>query len=403
MRKESVIVVGAGFAGLSVACHLSDTHRVTVIDRAKRACSEASAHGAGMVRRLGEDPFERVLALRTAEWLAQLDDSWGPSSPSRVTGAFIGLCHDPSHLNDAVAHLRARGIRVDNATDRAPIRAPAAAGATVCQGWWLPDERTVDLRALAQGMRRHLEQRDGRVLTGVDVLALHGDQDRICGVQTRDAVLLTDHVILATGAWADHAPGDPAVDVPVRPLRRTLIETDPHPLASDDHPWVWLDDIGLYARPRAGRWLLSACEECDEARPVPYPSRGPLTEEAARRIRTRLDAYLPALRDCRFSSGWSGLRTFAPDRRPVLGKDPRFPGLWWAVGMGGSGVSMCAGVGQALAAWINGDETPWLRPEHVAPQRDVPRRWPIRPTGDLRESVLVDSAIRGPAAPLHAA
>ena len=35
---------------------------------------------------------------------------------------------------------------------------------------------------------------------------------------------------------------------------------------------------------------------------------------------------------------WAGLRSFAPDRRPVYGFDPATPGLFWCAGQGGFGI-----------------------------------------------------------------
>jgi D-arginine dehydrogenase len=35
---------------------------------------------------------------------------------------------------------------------------------------------------------------------------------------------------------------------------------------------------------------------------------------------------------------WAGLRTFAPDRLPVVGFDPDAPGFFWYAGQGGYGI-----------------------------------------------------------------
>jgi glycine/D-amino acid oxidase-like deaminating enzyme len=46
---------------------------------------------------------------------------------------------------------------------------------------------------------------------------------------------------------------------------------------------------------------------------------------------------------------WTGLRTFAPDRRFVIGWDPWNPRLFWSAGLGGHGMTSGLAVG-ALAA-----------------------------------------------------
>ncbi len=49
---------------------------------------------------------------------------------------------------------------------------------------------------------------------------------------------------------------------------------------------------------------------------------------------------------------WAGLRSFAPDRLPVYGADPRVPGFLWFAGQGGFGIQTApaaALIGAALA------------------------------------------------------
>ena len=43
------------------------------------------------------------------------------------------------------------------------------------------------------------------------------------------------------------------------------------------------------------------------------------------------------------------MRTFAPDRRLVLGWDPKADGFYWVSGLGGHGVTTCAAVGELAA------------------------------------------------------
>jgi D-arginine dehydrogenase len=51
---------------------------------------------------------------------------------------------------------------------------------------------------------------------------------------------------------------------------------------------------------------------------------------------------------------WAGLRTFPPDRRPVVGFDPAAPGLFQLVGQGGYGVQTAAAVSRLAADLIAG-------------------------------------------------
>jgi D-arginine dehydrogenase len=55
---------------------------------------------------------------------------------------------------------------------------------------------------------------------------------------------------------------------------------------------------------------------------------------------------------------WAGLRTFTPDRAPVVGEDPDAPGFWWLVGQGGAGIKTAPAMAAAIAALLRGRPMP---------------------------------------------
>jgi glycine/D-amino acid oxidase-like deaminating enzyme len=342
-----------------------------------------------MVRCLGEDPYERALAIRTAAWLEDPGADWASTPPSRVTGAVLGLAIDPWWLSDAVAHLRAAGVAVE-ALDQPFTIAPALSGAPLLKAWHLPTARVADAHALVSGFVRGARSRGAVLRMGTQVRQVVQQGGTVRGVDTDQGLVEADAVVLAAGAWSSALAHQLGLERPLVPVRRTLMQSRAHGLSTPNHPWVWVDDVGVYARPEAGGWLCSGCDETVDP-PTGPNSRGPVDPEQRARAASKLDRYLPALGDVQLHKGWTGLRTFAPDRRPVLGADPDLPGLWWAAGLGGFGVSVCKGVGEALEAWMMGEELGWLRPRGVSPGRDFPRRWPIRPTGDIQNTHLIES------------
>jgi len=46
----------------------------------------------------------------------------------------------------------------------------------------------------------------------------------------------------------------------------------------------------------------------------------------------------------RVARSWAGLRSFAPDRTPVVGYDPQQEGLFWLAGQGGDGIQTAPGL-----------------------------------------------------------
>jgi D-arginine dehydrogenase len=393
--SNDAVIVGAGLAGCSVAWHLAGRASVLLLDQGLQAGAEASSQNAGMVRRLGEDPYERLLAVRTHAWLEDPGPDWSGLDPSRRTGALIGLGEEPHELHDAASHLVAQGVRVE-ACDRPAELAPALAGAPILSAWHLPDERVADAHALITGFLRGARARHAEVRLRCRVLGLRRDGDRIVGVNTEEGPIDAGQVVLAAGAWSSTLAAGIGLHRPLVPLRRTLLQTAPHPLSHPDHPWCWVDDVGIYARPEAGGFLVSPCDEAIDPPSNGPGSRGSALPFARALADAKLRRWMPALADARLEGGWTGLRTFAPDRRPVLGPDPDVEGLHWAAGLGGFGVTCGYAVGEAVAGWLVGDAVPWLDADAVSPGRGWFSRWLIRPDGDRNAPRFVSTA--GPAA-----
>ena len=141
-------------------------------------------------------------------------------------------------------------------------------------------------------------------------------------------------LVNAAGAWADEvARLAGARPLDIHPLRRTVaqLRTDPPPPAN--LPLV-LDLAGqFYFKPESGgRLWLSPHDE------TPSPPCDAAPEEldvalAIERFGEVVDWRVEAV-----ERKWAGLRSFAPDRLPVYGHDPRREGFFWFAGQGGYGI-----------------------------------------------------------------
>ena len=380
-RTADVIIVGAGIAGCSVAWHLAGESSVLVLEQGQCAGAEATAQTAGMVRNMVDDPVERVLVRRTLAFFQDPGEDF-LRAPSRKSGAVISLARDPYALHDCVAHLRANGVRVE-ACDRPWEVAPMMAKGLPMTSWYLPDEHLADGQVLVDGFVRGATCRGAKFRYGTRVLELLRDGDRICGVRTDDGDFWAEKVLLAAGAWSEQLLVGHSLRRPLIPLERSVFRTGPHAGATADHPWCWVDDVGIYIRPHKGAWMVCPCDE----KPVhvkPGPgSRMATTAWHQQLMASKVERYFPALMGEDVVDSWMGLRTFAPDRRPILGEDPELDGLWWLAGIGGYGISCSYAVGEVLAAWLTGRETPWFGTHLVAPNRPHFARWWIVPDGDV--------------------
>lgn len=368
MEHVDVAVIGGGLCGVSVAHALATGGHgsVLLLEQGEQLGGEASAQNAGMVRRLALDPVERELACRSAAAL----DRPAFADALRTPGAVLAAGHDPAPLGAAAADLAARGIRVHELPlDTLP---PALSGSPVQRAWSLPDERVADAWGVLSVLAREARAAGAVLATGRRVSAVLTHAGRAVGVQTDQGPIRADVIVLATAAWAHHQARALGLDRPLVPLARHLLLTTAHPLSAPDHPWCWVDDAGVYARPESGGWLCSPCDEAPRD-PGPGPgSRGPAEPLGYALAQDALERWFPALGPVRFQHGWTGLRTFCPDRRPLVGLDPELPGLAWATGFGGFGVTCSLAVGPVLVDLLAGRALQGLDPTSLAPGRAFP-------------------------------
>ena len=144
------------------------------------------------------------------------------------------------------------------------------------------------------------------------------------------------------------------------------------PEGLDASAWPCVIDIDehLYFKPDAGRLLVSPADETPSM-PCDAWADDLDVAEAVERLET-----MTSLRVTQVRSRWAGLRTFAPDRTPIVGFDPELPGFFWLAGQGGYGLQTAPAMARAAAALASGSAWPAdLAAEGVQPEQLAPRRF----------------------------
>jgi D-arginine dehydrogenase len=191
----------------------------------------------------------------------------------------------------------------------------------------------MDVDALLQGYLRGFRELGGRLVTDARVQAM-AHRDGVWHVDAGAHRLAAPVVVNAAGAWADRVAGVAGLGaLGLVPKRRTALIVTP-PEGWDVNRWPLVDDIDeqFYFRPEAGKLF---CSPADETPSEPCDAQ---PEELDIAIAVdRIERALP-LNVQRIDHSWAGLRTFAPDRTPVVGFDPRADGFLWLAGQGGYGI-----------------------------------------------------------------
>jgi glycine/D-amino acid oxidase-like deaminating enzyme len=90
--------------------------------------------------------------------------------------------------------------------------------------------------------------------------------------------------------------------------------------------------------------------------------------EVVRRLAAQATRIFPFLARVRVIRTYHGFRPYCPDHRPVIGPDPRVPGVFHACGHEGAGIGLAPATGRLLADLLSGAE-PGVDPAPYSPGR----------------------------------
>ena len=181
-------------------------------------------------------------------------------------------------------------------------------------------------------------------MTGIEC-----DARGIVGVQTTQGAVSTRTVVNAAGAWSAQVAKMAGLDLPVEPLRRMLVPTEPFDKISHGAPMTIDMSTGFHFRPE-GLGLLMAWADPEEK-----PSFNTNFDRSfVEKILTLGVSRLPVLEEAAVnpSRAWAGLYEMTPDHHPILGPAPGIPGLFLASGFSGHGVMHSPATGKIIADLI---------------------------------------------------
>jgi D-hydroxyproline dehydrogenase subunit beta len=166
-------------------------------------------------------------------------------------------------------------------------------------------------------------------------------------------------VVNATGTWAGEVGTLADAAVPILPRRGFVLVTEPLPptvhrkvYAADYVATTQSSDEGLQTSTviegtRSGTILIGSTRErvgfdrTVSLRALSTIAAGALT-------------LFPTLRDVRILRSYLGFRPYCPDHLPVIGPDPRAPGLWQASGHEGAGIGLSVGTAKLISQAMAG-------------------------------------------------
>ena len=371
-----MVIVGAGIAGASLAYFLAEAGQrsVLLIEREAQPARHASGRSAeALVEVELGDPTWQPLIDESARFFRQPPPAVAPGSLVIPTG-IINLMEagERAVVEAAAGDLRRRGIALEILEpDDTRGRLPWLSERDFAGAMFLPHSGRLAVGALIAGYLGAAEARGVELCLDSEVLAVETTGGRVSAIETTRGRVGCRQLVCAAGPWASAVARMAAASaIELTPMRRTVVSFDAPPgVVTEGMPLVSYDARGVYLATEGNGLIASPMDEEPIAACDASPARAGI-ELALERLERLAAPLLPqAIRAAR-----AGLRTFAPDRRLVIGEDPARPGFFWLAGQGGTGIETSPAVGRFAAALLTGgavdrDLAAALSPVRFAPTR----------------------------------
>ncbi|MEV6985648.1 FAD-binding oxidoreductase [Sphaerisporangium sp. NPDC051017] len=345
--SASVVVIGGGVIGTSIAFHLAEAGvtDVVLLERGELGCG-STCRAAGGVRAQFSDKLNIALGARSLEAFTRFGRRPGQEIDLHQVGYLFLL----STQDDVAAFERdvklqnelgvtSRMIDVNEARRLSPVIDTEG----VLAAAFSPDDGHCTPESVVLGYANAARRRGAALRTGTTVLGLERSGDRVTAVVSDQGKIATDTVICAAGAWSA-AIGDMAgVELPVQPLRRQVMFTEPMPDLPPVVPFT-IDFATSFYFHREGRGLLLGMSDPDQEPGFHLD----YAEDWLPRLGEAIERRAPRLLDVGLKPGWAGLYEVTPDHNALLGRAEETVNFLYATGFSGHGFLQAPAVGEVI-------------------------------------------------------
>ncbi|MGY4231490.1 gamma-glutamylputrescine oxidase [Bradyrhizobium sp. USDA 4449] len=385
-QQADVVIIGAGYTGLSAAHHIAKSGLAPIVLEANRPGWGASGRNGGVITAKFRLSFREIdavhgramakrmyeIAHESTDMVEELVSEFGITSANLTRTGQVRAAHNETTLKAAIDEanwmtremgsaevriLDKRGVRDETGSDNfvGGVLNPGSGGIHPLNY----------LRGLADGVAR----RGVPIFQESPVTKLRRDKDGIIA-ETPQGAVRARQAIIATNSYSDLTGATAKMQRTLIPFRSALIATEklPRNLAGKLMP----TGRTYTETKRMMRWFRMVDNR------VVFGGRGAFgkqdSQSAFDALRRAMVGIFPDLADVTLAYKWSGLVAMTLDSVPHIGRlDDR---TLVSMGYNGAGVAMSSLMGRYLAAYVRG-ESPDMGLLDVSRMKAIPF-YPLR-------------------------
>jgi sarcosine oxidase, subunit beta len=355
MQTADVVIIGGGIVGSSIAYHLTANgcRNVLVIERELALGKGSTGKSMGGVRAQFSTAVSIRMSLYSIPFYASFEERLGYPCDYRPQGYLFCATTDQQlaylrtnySLQVKMGLKNARLMGADEIRSMFPLlRADDIVGGSFCSS-----DGFVDPYSAMIGFMTWAADHGATLWKGAEVTAIPQDAGGIACVETTRGSVATRKVVNCAGAWAAGVAALAGVNVPVEPLRRMLVPSEPFDEFPHTAPMIVDMSNGFHFRPE-GRGFLLAWNDPEET----VGFKTDFDPSFVEKILTRAADRVPCFANLPVNPrrAWAGLYEMTPDHHPILGEVTSLPGFFLANGFSGHGVMHAPATGKILSDLI---------------------------------------------------
>lgn len=352
-RTCDVAIVGAGVIGTAIAWNLAKRGctDVIVVDKRETPGLGSTAKAAGGIRAQFASRINVELSAISLPVFENFAKETGVDVVFNQAGYLwvTNRREDLSDFEQNVAQQRSFGLDVKLLSPAEIGRiAPYLKLDDLVGGTFHQRDGYASPADIVMGYHKASKERGVAYLLETAVSGIERDGDRVTALVTPAGRIRPARLVVAAGAWSSKVGGLMGVDIPIEPVRRQCLVTNPIPDGLP-HPIPMTIDYptGVYLHSESGGVLIGLADKNE-----PSSWNEAADPDFVEKMAFLAMERVPLLENATILSSWGGLYEVTPDHHPIIGPLPGLSNVTLAAGFSGHGVMHAPATGRLVAEWL---------------------------------------------------
>jgi sarcosine oxidase, subunit beta len=341
-----VVIIGGGVMGTSAAFHLAEAGVDVVLVERGELGSGSTSRAAGGVRAQFSGALNIQLAQRSLAAFREFATRPGWEIDLKQVGYLFVLSResDVPRFEASIALQNEYGVpsRMLTGADARAL-CPLLEGDDILAAAFSPEDGHATPEAVVQGYAFAARALGADIRVGCEAVEIKTVGEEISEVVTEHGSVQTGVVICTAGAWSRRCGAMVGLDLPVTPLRRQVLFTEPIKGLPTHLPFT-IDFASSFYFHREGPGLLMGMSDANQRPGFSVETTDDwvpaLVEIASRRA--------PRVAQAGIRGGWAGLYEVTPDHNAIIGEATGVSRFLYATGFSGHGFLQGPAVGEIL-------------------------------------------------------